>query len=71
MRVLVIASLADSLLNFRGPLLNAMVASGVDVHVAAPDLPERGTLYQQLERRFLKVHEVPLCRTGLNPLADL
>ena len=52
MRVLVIASLADSLLNFRGPLLNAMVASGVDVHVAAPDLPERGTLTSSSKDAF-------------------
>ena len=71
MRVLVIAGYPDSLLNFRGPLLTAMVASGLEVHVAAPDLPEGGTLCKQLERRCLKVHDAPLRRTGINPLADM
>lgn len=35
MRILVIASLADSLLNFRGALLEAMADRGLDVHGAA------------------------------------
>lgn len=71
MRVLVIASLADSLLNFRGPLLAAMVGRGLEVHVAAPDLPEGSPLRQQLEERSLKVHDIPLRRTGMNPLTDV
>ena len=71
MRVLVIAGLADSLLNFRGHLLTAMLARGLEVHVAAPDLPESCSLRQQLVMRGLKVHDIPLRRTGTNPLADL
>ena len=71
MRVLVIAGFADSLLNFRGHLLAAMVSRGLEVHVAAPDLPEGYTLRKQLEGRGLKVHDTPLSRTGVNPLVDL
>lgn len=71
MRVLVIASLAVSLLNFRGPLLDAMVARGHEVHLAAPDFADVFLLRQQLEGRGFKVHDIFLRRTGTNPLFDL
>lgn len=70
MRVLVVASLAESLLNFRGHLLTAMQAQGVQVHVAAPHLPPGSVLCQQLQDRGWVVHNVPMSRTGTNPLAD-
>lgn len=37
MKVLVIASFAESILQFRGPLLTAIAARWHKVHVAAPD----------------------------------
>jgi hypothetical protein len=43
-RVLLIAGLADSLINFRGPLIAALQAKGLDVHVAAPVLPAKSTV---------------------------
>lgn len=70
MTFLLIAGYPDSLLNFRGPLLDALLAHGLAVHVAAPDLPLGSPLRQQLEARCLQVHDVPLRRTGMNPLAD-
>lgn len=66
-----IAGYPDSLLNFRGPLLNALVAAGLDVHVAAPDLPANSGVRQRLEALGVQVHEVRLNRTGMNPLSDL
>ena len=71
MTFLLIASFPDSLLHFRGPLLDALLARGLTVHVAAPDLPAGSSMRQQLEARGLQVHDVPLRRTGMNPLADL
>jgi glycosyltransferase involved in cell wall biosynthesis len=71
MRVLVIGSYAESLLNFRGALLAAMLSCSHEVHVAAPDLFEGSELRRQLERRSLNVHDIGLCRTGINPLGDL
>jgi len=68
--VLVIAGLADSLFNFRGHLLAAMIARGYEVHVAAPDLPEGCSLRQRLEGCGLKVHDIPLRRTSTNLSAD-
>ena len=71
MRILLIAGLADSLINFRGPLIAALQAKGLDVHVAAPDLPANSTVRLQLQAMGLTVHQVPMLRTGTNPLADL
>lgn len=71
MTFLLIASFPDSLLHFRGSLLNALLARGFSVHVAAPDLPVGSTMRQRLEAKGLQVHDIPLRRTGMNPLADL
>lgn len=70
-KVLVIASFADSLVQFRGALLDALLGKGLQVHVAAPDLPMESIVRQQLEAKGIVVHEVPMRRTGTNPLADL
>jgi len=70
-KFLLIAGYPDSLLNFRGPLLRALLAEGLEVHVAAPDLPANSVVRQQLEALGVHVHEVALRRTGMNPLADL
>ncbi|MCQ4346597.1 glycosyltransferase family 4 protein [Pseudomonas stutzeri] len=67
---LLIASFAESLLGFRGPLLDALLAHGLIVHVAAPDLPVDSPTRQILEGRGIRVHDIPLRRTGTNPLDD-
>jgi len=71
MTFLLIANFPDLLLQFRGPLLDTLLAHGLQVHVAAPDLPASSRLRQQFESRGLHVHEIPLHRTGTNPVADL
>lgn len=71
MKFLLVASLAESLINFRGPLIAALQARGLQVHVAAPDLPQGDPIRQQLQARGVVVHQVPLRRTGTNPVADL
>ena len=38
-QILINGSYAPSLINFRGPLLQAFVDAGLDVHVSAPDIP--------------------------------
>lgn len=70
MTLLLIAGFPDSLLHFRGPLLDALLSHGLTVHVAAPDLPVGSPMRQQLEAKGLQVHDIPLRRTGMNPLAD-
>ena len=66
---MVIAGYAPSLVNFRGPLLRAMVARGHEVLGAAPDLdPDTRAMLCSLG-----VLPVPVMmkRRGLNPLSDL
>ena len=71
MRFVLVAGFADSLLRFRGHLIAAVQARGIEVHVAAPGLPPGNSLRDRLEGQGVVVHDMPLGRTGLNPLADL
>lgn len=71
MKILVVASFPDSLVSFRGALLDAMLAKGIEVHAAAPDLPLGGAVRQHLESRGVVVHEISMHRTGVNPVADV
>lgn len=68
--VLIIGGLAESLVNFRGDLLEALRTRGFEVHAAAPDLdgsPHRSAL----EALGVVPHSISLARTGLNPVTDL
>ncbi|WP_409290042.1 glycosyltransferase family 4 protein [Pseudomonas sp. KCJK8927] len=70
MKFLVIASFPESLLGFRGPLLERIKKQGYTVHVAAPNLPVGSDLCGSIEAQGLVVHNIPLRRTGLNPISD-
>jgi glycosyltransferase involved in cell wall biosynthesis len=71
MKLLLVAGLAESLTNFRGPLIAALQAKGVEVHVAAPDMPASNVTRHLLEVKGVVVHSVFMARTGTNPVADL
>lgn len=71
MRVLIIAGLADSLVNFRGQLIQSMLAKGCEVHVAAPDMWQSEASVHALRAWGAQLHEAKIDRTGKNPLADL
>ncbi len=68
-RVLVIGSLAESLVNFRGDLLRELKARGCDVVAAAPAGP--AWVDEALARWRVRRVVLPLHRTGTNPLRDL
>lgn len=68
-RVAVVGSLPESLINFRGPLLKAMVDAGHEVHALSP--PANPGLIAQLSALGVRHYAFPLVRTGLNPLRDL
>ncbi|MEN1958316.1 glycosyltransferase family 4 protein [Luteimonas changyuni] len=70
-RILVVASYPDSILKFRGPLLEAMVAAGWDVHIAAPAVDTMPGLREALASKGIGLHCIPLNRTGTNPIADI
>ena len=70
-KILLISSVPRSLINFRGPLIEALQRQGLNVHVLAPDLGHTSPYRATLEGRGCTVHTMPLQRTGLNPLFDL
>lgn len=71
MKFLFIASLAESLLNFRGPLIATLQSRGLQVHVAAPDLAVGQAARLRLEASGVTVHNISMRRTGTNPAVDL
>lgn len=71
MKILIIASFAPSLRNFRGALIEALLKHGLELHVAAPDLLLDVNVRKWLEERGVVCHDAPLTRSGLNPLADI
>lgn len=71
MKFLLLASYPESLLTFRGPLLDALLAQGHNVHVGAPELRLGSPMVQKLEARGLQIHSIPMQRTGTNPFTDL
>ncbi|MCL7942311.1 glycosyltransferase family 4 protein [Halomonas sp. ATCH28] len=71
MKFLLIAGSPNSLINFRGHLLDALVASGLEVHAASPDLSSNSTVRYQLEEKGVHVHDIYINRTGINPLSDI
>ncbi len=68
---LLIAGFPDSLLQFREQLIDALLAKGFKIHVAAPNLPPECCLRRQLVAKGLVVHDIPLHRTGTSPYDDM
>jgi lipopolysaccharide/colanic/teichoic acid biosynthesis glycosyltransferase/glycosyltransferase involved in cell wall biosynthesis len=69
MKVVVLSSLAYSLVNFRGALLSEMVAAGHDVIACAPDVDADSA--NRLSAIGVSFQTVRMARTGTNPLDDL
>lgn len=69
MKVVILASLSYSLINFRGALISAMVEEGHEVIAGAPDDdPETAAALSAIGVRYC---QVPMDRTGVNPFRDL
>ena len=69
-KFLLIASFPELILTFRGPLITSLLSRGLDVHVAAPGLAVGSVLRNDLEAKGIRIHNIPLQRTGVNPLKD-
>lgn len=69
MKTIVLASLAYSLINFRGRLIAAMIEQGHEVIVCAPDAdPE---IEAKLKAMGATYRQMPMARAGMNPFADI
>lgn len=69
MKIIVIGGVPRSLVNFRGPLLQAMVSRGHEVIACAPDAPE--DVREKLSDMGVEYCHVPVKRAGMNPAGDL
>jgi glycosyltransferase involved in cell wall biosynthesis len=68
-KVVLLGSYAPSLINFRGPLIAAMVARGHQVHALAPDIDDDTAA--RLRALGAEPVSVPLRRTSLDPRGAL
>jgi len=69
-KFLLCANYLPHVLNFRGKLLEAVVNLGYEVHIVAPDLKSHTKDYDTLSNLGYVLHEVPMQRTGTNPISD-
>lgn len=69
MNVVVFGGFADSLVNFRGSLLRALVANGHAVTACAPAASP--DVLAKLAEMGVEYRDVTLNRTGLNPISDI
>ena len=70
-RFFLVSGYAGSVIRFRGHLIDALLAQGLEVHVAAAGFEEVPAIREQLLARGVVVHALPIERTGMNLLADL
>lgn len=71
-RILFVASFAESVLAFRGALIEEFKRAGWEVHLAVPALSSiHHGARVGLAAAAIKLHEIPLRRTGTNPALDI
>lgn len=67
--IVLIGSYADSLINFRGPLLSKLTRRNHQVWAFAPDAGR--SVRKKLASYHVNYRNIPIERTGLNPWADV
>lgn len=70
-KILIISAHKRSLLNFRGPLIQALVSRSIEVHLSAPDIEENGKFEVALETIGTTLHSAPLDRVSIGVFGDL
>ena len=71
MNFLLIASFPDSVVNFRGALIDEILEKGNKVSVALPNIDKSDLVYKLLEEKKVNVFKIPLKRKSINPFFDL
>ncbi len=69
-KIIIIGSFLDSLLWFRTDLIKAFIEEGYEVLACAP-IPNNKTLIDKVPLTGANYIELPMTRTGLNPLKDI
>lgn len=70
MKFLIIASYPASILKFRGALITAIQNAGFEIHIAAPEFEVFPEERDSLAALCYIVHDIPMQRTGTDPIAD-
>lgn len=70
-KVLIVAGYAESLVTFRGALIDSIISAGYEVHAAAPELESCPTVREKLLDKGVVLHSIPMRRTGVNPFVDI
>ena len=70
MRFVILASFAESVVNFRLDLIKDLQKRGCEVHVVCPSIGPMTKEAIVLRKLGVTTHEVSLTRTGINPFAD-
>lgn len=70
MKFLIIASYPGSIIKFRGSLMEAIQDRSLEIHIAAPELDSHPEDIKILKSLGYTLHDIPLQRTGTNPLKD-
>lgn len=70
MKFIIIASYPASILKFRGALIEALQHAGFQIHIAAPEFENYPEELKQLKALGYVIHNIPMQRTGTNPVAD-
>ena len=68
-KVILLGSFAESLINFRGPLLKEMTELGHSVIACAPDAPD--IILKSLIKMRVEYRAIPFSRTGISPIRDI
>ena len=71
MNFLFIASYPDSIINFRGALIDDLISKGIQVSVAIPKMKKNSKTYMQLLQKGVHIYEIPLKRKSMNPIMDI
>lgn len=71
MKFLLLSAYSESIIDFRGVLIDDLLRKGITVHVAAPGLLPSSKVYSTLIKKGVALHNVRMNRTGMNPLLEL
>src|SRR6056297_3081410 len=69
--VLLLGPQTSSIKYIRSDLIDAILSKGHAVHVAGPGIDAAPETLEWLRARGVPAHDVPLSRTGVNPVSDL
>lgn len=70
-KFLMIAGFAESVINFRWDFICALQNRGLEVHIAAPEITANASISEKLRTQGFIIHDVPMQRTGTNPIEDI